>query len=633
MANVGTLNAQLGIDIGEFAKGLSMSIGQSRSWGKDLEKVFDATATNVQRLEREMSRLNIMKSMGLPAENYNRAVQMAQEQYGSPSRFQSMRASVNAGISGAFVGGRGMMTTVLGGGIAYSTIRAIRLGEEAVQSERKLAAVLYSTGNAAGFSSRELSAYATDLQRVTNFEDEATMGAMTVIAAFGSIRGDNFKRTTALAQDLATVMDIDLSTAATNLSRALAHPEQGMKGLGKMLSSSEVSAAKRLSEGGNLAEAQQVILTGLESRVGGAAVAAATPYTQLKNAISDVGEGIGKDLLPYVGLLKDELQAVTTAGIGGASKLQSDFGTAGKIVGIVADVIDVVIDSFHFAQASLTSFIAYVLDGFNKILELSARIPKIGEYIQPAADAARIMADEMHKGANTEWADAWKRFESKTPSERAAEAAARMAKAIDDTRKKGGFVGDIDTDAIDKANEGLDKIIETLKKEIGETGLSEAEKFLHKIDELSIKTDDPYKVQQARELAKQFERVKTLNDDIKRIKEIEKESRTPKQKLLDDAAEAQRLMERGLGIGSAGRFLAGSIAKMSRNAGTFEGLAPSLEVGSAEAYNALYRQNPEDPQRQMQETLLQMLAKQLDKPGLVDAIRTALQDLENAGVE
>jgi integrase len=64
------------------------------------------------------------------------------------------------------------------GGLGYAAKIAIAAYTEAEQSQRKLGAVIQATGGAAGLTQTQMMDYAAELQRVTNFEDDATIGAM-----------------------------------------------------------------------------------------------------------------------------------------------------------------------------------------------------------------------------------------------------------------------------------------------------------------------------------------------------------------------------------------------------------------------------------------------------------------------
>jgi hypothetical protein len=195
---------------------------------------------------------------------------------------QSIAKTGVAGITSAIAPLTGALAAAFGAG------SAIGAAKEDLRAMQKLEAVLKATGGAAGFSATEIGEYASELQKATNFGDEVTVGAASIIATFKNIRGDNFKQAIALAQDMATVMDIDLDTAAKKLGKSL-----------KDVAPEDVGA--------KLAE--------MQSKFGGAAAAVADPWTQLKNVIGDIGEQIGGILLPWVDMLSTGLMDVGSMGV------------------------------------------------------------------------------------------------------------------------------------------------------------------------------------------------------------------------------------------------------------------------------------------------------------------------------
>jgi hypothetical protein len=195
---------------------------------------------------------------------------------------QSIAKTGVAGITSAIAPLTGALAAAFGAG------SAIGAAKEDLRAMQKLEAVLKATGGAAGFSATEIGEYASELQKATNFGDEVTVGAASIIATFKNIRGDNFKQAIALAQDMATVMDIDLDTAAKKLGKSL-----------KDVAPEDVGA--------KLAE--------MQSKFGGAAAAVADPWTQLKNVIGDIGEQVGGILLPWVDMLSTGLMDVGSMGV------------------------------------------------------------------------------------------------------------------------------------------------------------------------------------------------------------------------------------------------------------------------------------------------------------------------------
>ena len=94
--------------------------------------------------------------------------------------------------------------------LAFQTVSkgidAYRVQEQAVA---KLNATLIATGGAAGFSSKELQDFASELQDLTLFGDEATISMMSVLNTFKQISGNTYKRAVVAIQDLSAAMGQD----------------------------------------------------------------------------------------------------------------------------------------------------------------------------------------------------------------------------------------------------------------------------------------------------------------------------------------------------------------------------------------------------------------------------------------
>lgn len=175
---------------------------------------------------------------------------------------------------------------------------------------------LLSTGNAVGFTTKQLQEQATALQNNTLFGDEVILKDATAqLLTFTNIAGEQFKRTQVAALDLATRLDGDLKGASIQLGKALNDPVKGLAALGKsgiQFSKEQTGVIKSLAETGKLAEAQTLILNELEKQYGGSAAAAAKaglgPFTQLKNILGDITEDFGKIILdglnPFVEKIK-----------------------------------------------------------------------------------------------------------------------------------------------------------------------------------------------------------------------------------------------------------------------------------------------------------------------------------------
>lgn len=198
----------------------------------------------------------------------------------------------------------------LGAAVAgvFGTKAALSAADQDVRAMQRLEAVLRATGGAAGMTAKEIGAYASELQRTTNFGDEATVQAAALLGTFRQLGGDQFKRTLSLAQDLAELKEIGLTEAANQLGKALNDPIQGLamlRKIGIQFTAEEKERTKAMAAAGDMIGAQNVMLKAMGEMFGGTAASAASAMTQIQNYIGDVGEEIGKRLLPLMKLLAE----------------------------------------------------------------------------------------------------------------------------------------------------------------------------------------------------------------------------------------------------------------------------------------------------------------------------------------
>lgn len=177
---------------------------------------------------------------------------------------------------------------------------SVQLAGVQEQAEVKLASVIRATGGAAGFTSGELIKYAGELQKVTTYGDEVTISAMSILATFKNIKGDNFKAATRAAQDMATIMNQDLNSAMVLLGKALNDPLTGLSALtrnGVTFTEQQKTQIKTMVKSGQIVKAQKEILKELEGQFKGSAEAARETFggalIVADNALGDLKEEIG----------------------------------------------------------------------------------------------------------------------------------------------------------------------------------------------------------------------------------------------------------------------------------------------------------------------------------------------------
>jgi len=213
------------------------------------------------------------------------------------------------------------MTIGLTAPLGIMAAQSVKAFDEQQKAIAQVEAGLASTGAQVGYTSEQLQKMAADLQAKTLFGDEEILkGATAQLLTFTNIAGENFDRTQAVALDLATRLDGDLKSASIQLGKALNDPVANLTALsraGIQFSADQKEVIKGLAEGGNLAQAQTIILAELEKQYGGSAAAAAQagtgPFKQLQNTISDISEEFGRLINDMLKPLVPKIQALVAS--------------------------------------------------------------------------------------------------------------------------------------------------------------------------------------------------------------------------------------------------------------------------------------------------------------------------------
>lgn len=170
--------------------------------------------------------------------------------------------------------------------------------KQAEQEQAQLAAVLKSTGNAAGYSQERLNQMADAMQQSLGIAAGDINQAQTVLIPFINIVGEKFPAALQAAADHAARTGSTIQASAEIMGRALDVPSVGMASLQKQgfkFSESQIEAARELERTGKIAEAQQMVLDALNESYGGAAAAARDTFGgalgALQNTINDLLTG------------------------------------------------------------------------------------------------------------------------------------------------------------------------------------------------------------------------------------------------------------------------------------------------------------------------------------------------------
>ncbi len=191
-----------------------------------------------------------------------------------------------------------LATGAIAGAVVFKTMI-----EETLQQEKalkQLEARLISTKGVSGQTRDGLVAMADGLSKVTTFSDDAINSMQALLLQFTRVKGGEFVAAQEQILNVATALGTDLQSAAMQVGKALNDPIKGISQLGRagiQFSEEQKEMIKTLVETGRTADAQKMILQGLETQFGGAAKAARQTLggalESLKNSFGDLLEANG----------------------------------------------------------------------------------------------------------------------------------------------------------------------------------------------------------------------------------------------------------------------------------------------------------------------------------------------------
>jgi len=214
--------------------------------------------------------------------------------------------------SAAVIGG----ITAVGRGL-WSAVKAAEQSASALANTEQ---IIKETGGAANVTADDIVELSRKLSAMTGVQDEVVQEGANVLLTFKNLRNeagegnDVFDRTVGLMLDVGSVMGTDASSAALQLGKALNDPVSQMGALsraGLTFNTEQKNIIKTMVEAGDLMGAQKIILSELESQLGGTAAASADASDKISNSFGQIGESIGALLLPALETAATELLTIT----------------------------------------------------------------------------------------------------------------------------------------------------------------------------------------------------------------------------------------------------------------------------------------------------------------------------------
>jgi phage-related protein len=232
-------------------------------------------------------------------------------------------------------------------------VTSSRVATEAAQATGQVEAALKSMGNTSGRSAAQLEASADALAHVSTYtKDDILRNVTAGLLRFGNVQGPIFDRAQKDILDLAARMGIDLPAATSLVGRALQDPIQGLTRLqrsGIQFTEQQKEQIKQLVLSGQGMKAQELILTSLEQRFGGAALALrkATPGADLKESWHDFQETLGKivnqflpPLTAFLSQVIDKFQQLPPGVQKATVEIAALAAVIGPLIGIIGFVAE-----------------------------------------------------------------------------------------------------------------------------------------------------------------------------------------------------------------------------------------------------------------------------------------------------
>lgn len=244
---------------------------------------------------------------------------------GEVERKSSSVAGVLGGLGHAAAIGIAALGVAAAAAAAATTAFIVSSAKAAAEAEKitaQTAAVLKSTGGAAGKSATQIDTLAKSLSEMSGISKETIKSSENVLLTFTAIRGVNFNKAQTSILDLSQALGKDLQSATVLVGKALNDPIKGLTALtrvGVQFTAQQKAQIAGFIKVGDVASAQGVILDVLNTKFGGSAAAFGNTFLgsvgRAKTALQELKDEIGAAFLPALtaaaGSVATVLNAVT----------------------------------------------------------------------------------------------------------------------------------------------------------------------------------------------------------------------------------------------------------------------------------------------------------------------------------
>lgn len=245
------------------------------------------------------------------------------EIYGSKEAAKGLFAEIKAGVGNIAAGvsiGNLIASGIQSAASAISSFIGTSQAafEEAELNQAQLAAVIKSTGSAAGKSQEDLNKLAGSLMELTGVDDDLITKSEALLLTFTNIGGEIYDQTLPLILDMSKAMGTDLQSASIQVGKALNDPIKGITALSRVgvsFSENQKEVIKQMTETGNIAGAQKLILAELSKEFGGVA-----------EAMAETASGKGQKFATWMGNQQEKIGEMIISIKGGLIDAFFGFG-------------------------------------------------------------------------------------------------------------------------------------------------------------------------------------------------------------------------------------------------------------------------------------------------------------------
>lgn len=223
-------------------------------------------------------------------------------------------------------------------------------------------APLESMGAASGKTAKELAKAADAMELRSLYDADVILKEVTAnLLTFGNVAGKQFDRAQQAAIDMATRLEIGPKSAAIQLGKALNNPIKGITALTKAgvdFTDQQKAQIKAMTEAGNIAGAQGVILAEVEKQFRGAAAAAAdtSPWRQAQVAIGQAMDAVGEAILPVLPVITGFIVRLAQA----FQSLSPEAQKTIVVIAALAAALGPLMVAVGFAITSMAPFLAAI---------------------------------------------------------------------------------------------------------------------------------------------------------------------------------------------------------------------------------------------------------------------------------